>query len=74
MTATPAPAAAGSSIQPLALSLRDAGAALGGVSRSHIYTLTRSGQLPTVKVGGRRLVRVADLRSYLDRLAAGGSA
>jgi excisionase family DNA binding protein len=35
-----------------------------GVSRSKLYLLIASGELPTVRVGGTRRVRASDLRDY----------
>ena len=47
----------------------DAGRALS-ISRSKTQELIRSGALPSVKIGRRRLVRVRDLRAYVDRLSS----
>lgn len=54
---------------PLTVSFDGAAAALG-VSQSTLKRLVRSGEMPTVKVAGRRLVRHADLTAYVDRLPA----
>ncbi len=35
-------------------------------SRSYIYLKIKDGTLPTIKVGGRRLVLRADLESYIE--------
>jgi excisionase family DNA binding protein len=59
MTAPTAP------VEPLALSVRQAAAAVS-VSERQIYILAERDGLPTVKIGGRRLVRVADLRAWLE--------
>jgi excisionase family DNA binding protein len=50
-----------------ALSVAEA-AARTGVSRTFLYEHIASGELPTVKLGKRRLVRVAALRAWLERL------
>lgn len=50
-------------VEPLAYSIRQAAAALS-VSERQIYVLAERDGLPTVKVGGRRLVPVADLRAW----------
>ena len=51
-------------VEPLAYSIPQAAAALS-VSERQIYILAERDGLPTVKVGGRRLVRVADLKQWL---------
>jgi len=51
-------------VEPLALSIRQCAAALS-VSERQIYVLAERDGLPTVKIGGRRLIRVADLRAWL---------
>jgi hypothetical protein len=38
------------------------------ISRAGLYTLFRSGDLPSVKLGARRVVRAGDLRKYLESL------
>lgn len=50
----------------LCLSMDEAGAAIG-VSGRQVYNLRALG-LPTVLIGGRRLVRVDDLRQWLAAL------
>jgi excisionase family DNA binding protein len=42
-------------------------AELLGISRSSIYVLFENGQLPFVKVAGRRLVRRSDLLELLQK-------
>jgi len=51
-------------LEPLAYSIRQCAAALS-VSERQIYVLAERDGLPTVKIGGRRLIRVADLRAWL---------
>jgi excisionase family DNA binding protein len=46
-------------------------AALLGISRSKVYELLND-EIPTLKVGRRTLVRVADIQKFLDSRAAGG--
>ncbi|MCA3362074.1 MAG: helix-turn-helix domain-containing protein [Roseomonas sp.] len=41
-----------------------------GVSRSSLFELLRTGQLPAVKLGRRTLVRTSDLRRFVANLAA----
>lgn len=51
----------------LLLTVKQTGAALSlGLTRT--YDLLRSGAIPSVKVGGRRMVRVGDLVRYVDSL------
>jgi len=51
-------------VEPLALSISQAASALS-VSERQIYVLAARDGLPTIKIGGRRLVRVDDLREWL---------
>jgi excisionase family DNA binding protein len=46
-----------------------------GLSRSSLYVLIASGELPAIKAGGRRLILRADLHTYFEGLksAAGRS-
>lgn len=53
----------------LAYSVEDA-ADLIGISRRTIYELIRTRELGSVKIGTRRLIRQADLVSYLESLEA----
>lgn len=39
-----------------------------GISRSKLYLLIASGELPTVRVGGTRRVRASDLRDFAASL------
>ncbi|MSP81883.1 MAG: DNA-binding protein [Alphaproteobacteria bacterium] len=57
----------------LALCVNDAAAALG-IGRAHLYVLMGDGRLPYIKLGKRRLVRVADLHAMLDGLPASATA
>ena len=41
------------------------------LSRSTIYEMIKSGELPTVKVGKRRLVPTASLQAWADSLTQG---
>jgi excisionase family DNA binding protein len=56
---------------PLAVAPTEA-ARLIGLSRTSLYRLCAAGELSLLKVGGRTLIRTADLAAYLDRLAADG--
>jgi excisionase family DNA binding protein len=47
-------------------------AALLSVTPRYVRTLIASGEIPSVKLGTRRLVRDEDLRAFLDRLMVEG--
>jgi excisionase family DNA binding protein len=53
---------------PLAFSIPDA-VAYSGLSRSRIYALMRDGLLPSVQVGGRRLITRAAIDSFFSKLS-----
>ena len=46
----------------------DETAELLGISRRSLYELLRSGELRSVKIGSRRLIRNADLERFVDEL------
>ena len=48
----------------------DEAASLIGISRRLLYELLRSGQLRSVKIGSRRLIRQQDLERFLEELEA----
>ena len=48
----------------MSLSVDDA-SAVTGLGRGKLFEAIRTGELPSVRVGGRRLVLVEDLRQYL---------
>jgi excisionase family DNA binding protein len=54
--------------EPIALGVKEAAAHIG-VSSWTLRTLINAGELPTVWIGGRRLLRVADLAAYVAGLA-----
>lgn len=65
----PAPSSdPGRPITPLLISIEQAAAALG-VSRANLYEIMARGEIDTVRIGRRRLVRVRDLERYVDRLS-----
>jgi excisionase family DNA binding protein len=53
-------------MERLAYTVDQAREQLGGVSRSLIYGWIKSGQLGSVKVGGRRLVSAQHLQTFLE--------
>lgn len=48
----------------------DTGTALGGLSRTKVYLLIKSGDLPSVTIGRRRFVMEKDLVEFLERRRA----
>ncbi len=53
--------------QAIAFRIPDA-AIVAGLSRATLYKLMDSGELPSVKAGGRRLILRADLEAFFARL------
>jgi len=53
-------------IEPMLLSPRQAAKALSICEKS-LYTLTKSGQLPAVKIGRSVRYAVEDLRAFIER-------
>ncbi|MEW6273265.1 MAG: helix-turn-helix domain-containing protein [Thermodesulfobacteriota bacterium] len=51
-------------VTPLAVAVAEA-ARLVGVSRSALYDLVSRGELPTARIGRRRVVLLEDLRAWL---------
>jgi excisionase family DNA binding protein len=50
--------------QRLSLSVEDA-STVTGLGRTKLFEAMRTGELPSVRVGGRRVVLIEDLRQYL---------
>ena len=48
--------------------------ALGGLARSYVYVLLSRGDIPTVKIGKRTLIRATDLDNYVKSLPSGNFA
>lgn len=55
------------------LSVDEARAYLGGISRSHLYRLIKDEQIDRVKSGGRALITRVSCDAYVARLANGGT-
>ena len=53
-------------LERLAYGIADA-AFVSGISRSKLYELLNSGELTSVKIGARRLIRARDLAELLER-------
>lgn len=60
---------ASENIEPLAVSAAKA-AELLGVSRPKIYELMKREDFPSFSLGGRTLISVAGLRTWVDKQAA----
>lgn len=58
--------------EPIAVSPTRA-AQLVGLGRSRIFGLIRDGDLPSFKVGRRRLIAVSELRGFIARKVADGA-
>lgn len=54
-------------LQPIALTIADA-VAYSRLSRSRLYGLMQSGELPSLQVGGRRMIRREALDAYFAKL------
>ena len=52
-------------LPPLAVNLDEAGRLLGGICRRSVEHLIARQQLASLKIGDRRLVRVAEIERYL---------
>jgi excisionase family DNA binding protein len=59
-----------STIPQLLVSIDDACAALGGISRVIVYELINKGELERVKIGRRSFITLQALSAYVDRLRA----
>lgn len=55
--------------RPLAVAPAEA-ARLSGLGRTRLYEAITSGELPSLKIGARRLIKLADLEAWLDRHVA----
>lgn len=54
-------------IQPIAFTIHDA-VAYSGLSRTRLYDLMQSGVLPSLQVGGRRMIRRDALDAFFASL------
>ena len=57
-----------SQLDPRALSIPDA-SAYSSLSRSRLYELMRDGSIPSVQIGGRRLIMRQAIDEFFNRLA-----
>lgn len=63
-----APGTGDSVMQALSTTVRGA-AGLIGIGRTKVYDLINEGKLDSVKVGGRRLVKIESIRALVDQAA-----
>lgn len=54
--------------QPLALGIDDAARVIG-VARSMLYEIVARGELPSFKLGRRRMILAKELEAYINRVA-----
>lgn len=54
--------------QPLALGIDDAARVIG-VARSMLYEIVARGDLPSFKLGRRRMILAKELETYINRMA-----
>ena len=62
-----------STTPPIAMSPAEA-ARLAGIGRTRLYAAIGAGELPSLKLGSRRLVRRADLEVWLNRFVCASPA
>jgi excisionase family DNA binding protein len=55
-------------MEPITCSIHDAAKAIG-ISRATVYNHLRDGKIEAVKVGGRRLVKIASIRRLVGEAA-----
>lgn len=48
-------------------------ARMAGIGRTKLYQLMGAGEIASLKLGSRRLIRVSEIEAFLDRLAAAGA-
>jgi excisionase family DNA binding protein len=54
-------------LEPLAVDIREA-CRLTGLGRSKLYELLTADEIPSVKIGKRRVIPVASLRKFIEQL------
>ncbi len=57
-------------IAPIAFTIPDA-VAYSGLTRTRLYRLIQSEELPSLRVGGRRMIRRDALDAFFDRIERG---
>lgn len=60
-------------LEPLAVGMNEA-TRLVPLSRAKLYTLVMSNEIPSFKIGSRRLLSVAALREWVAQQSDGGAA
>ncbi|MBN8428008.1 MAG: helix-turn-helix domain-containing protein [Xanthomonadales bacterium] len=56
--------------EPLAIGVDEA-ALIVGIGRTRMFQMIAKGVIPAFKIGRSRLIRMADLRAFVDRAARG---
>jgi len=56
-------------LEPEAVSVDEA-VRVSGIGRTSVYALMKTGELPSFRLGKRRLIRLAAIRGLLERLEA----
>ncbi|HDS1059583.1 helix-turn-helix domain-containing protein [Pseudomonas putida] len=59
-------------VPQLSVSIEEAAKSIG-VARSTIYEIVARGDLPSFKLGRRRMILMAELSAFINRVAAEGS-
>jgi excisionase family DNA binding protein len=59
-------------IEPMLLSVKQVGDLLG-VRTTKTYQLLNRGEIDTVRIGARRLVRLDSVKAFIDRSTIGGA-
>ena len=54
-------------LEPILVSVEDARAMLGGIGRTNLYQRLSCGELESVKIGKRRLVRLSSIHALIDK-------
>ncbi|WP_375250420.1 helix-turn-helix domain-containing protein [Sphingomonas sp.] len=57
-------------IEPVLVSVDAARAMLGGIGKTNLYAMLSAGDLESVKLGKRRLIRVSSIQALADRAVA----
>ncbi len=56
--------------EPVLVSIDTARAMLGGIGKTNLYAMLSAGDLESVKLGKRRLIRVSSIQALADRAVA----
>ncbi len=56
--------------EPVLVSIETARAMLGGIGKTNLYSMIAAGDLESVKLGKRRMIRVSSIHALADRAVA----